>query len=152
MALISMAEVVLPVAFGALMLLAVNARTLSELQRRADTDALTNLTSRGSLTQRGEHLIGRSRLEGNLVAVLMADIDHFKPVHLPGITVARQIEPLVVPVTISVGGTVATQGERLDELLKTADAELYKAKHAGRNRVSIGEHVDPAGGEQLSLV
>ncbi|WHZ18712.1 MAG: diguanylate cyclase/phosphodiesterase (GGDEF & EAL domains) with PAS/PAC sensor(s) [Rhodanobacteraceae bacterium] len=39
------------------------------------------------------------------------------------------------PVTISCGVTAATPDDSIDSLLQRADAALYAAKHAGRNRV-----------------
>ncbi len=213
-ALVAMARFLLPIAFTAVVVLTLTSRNLQELQHRAETDALTNLTARGSLAEHGESLLGRTRLEGKLVAVLMIDIDHFKAVNdrhghevgdgvlkhcarivrkslRPEAVVARyggeefcaivpinqaddarivaerlrlaiantpyrrsgvagQSENLLIPVTVSVGGTIAAQGEMLESLLKTADLELYKAKHAGRNRVSVAHH--ELTGEDLLIV
>jgi len=42
-----------------------------------------------------------------------------------------------VPVTVSVGAFTATCSESLQEMLRAADAALYRAKRAGRNRVEI---------------
>lgn len=41
-------------------------------------------------------------------------------------------------VTISVGATVAREGDTADTLLKRADTMLYASKSSGRNRVSVG--------------
>lgn len=214
-ALVAMARFLLPIAFTAIVVLTLSARNLQDLQHRAETDALTNLTARGSLAEHGESLLGRTRLEGKLVAVLMIDIDHFKAVNdrhghevgdgvlrhcarivrkslRPEAVVARyggeefcaivpinqaidarivaerlraaiadtpyrrsgapgQSDPLSISVTVSVGGTIAAQGEMLESLLKTADLELYKAKHAGRNRVSVAHH-EMAGDDLLIVV
>jgi diguanylate cyclase len=40
-------------------------------------------------------------------------------------------------VTLSIGIAVATQGESLESLMERADAALYSAKRAGRNRVQL---------------
>ncbi len=215
MGLVTLARIALPLAFAALVVLSLSRRNLHEFQRRAETDSLTDLTARGSLTARGESLLGRTRLDGRLVAVLMIDIDHFKSVNdryghavgdrvlahcarllrstlRPEAVLARYggeefcaivpingtqdaesvaerlrvaiqatpyrrgrsgviADPLTVPLTVSIGGTIAAQGERLDAVLKIADQELYKAKHAGRNRISLAR-LDPAGDADLLLL
>ena len=43
-----------------------------------------------------------------------------------------------IPVTGSIGLATAFAGDGLDALLADADAALYRAKHAGRNRVVYG--------------
>jgi diguanylate cyclase (GGDEF)-like protein/PAS domain S-box-containing protein len=45
-----------------------------------------------------------------------------------------------VPVTVSLGGAMVASGDTVASLLERADAQLYAAKHAGRNRV----HIAPA--------
>jgi diguanylate cyclase len=40
-------------------------------------------------------------------------------------------------ITISLGVAVAQDGEGFDNLMRRADAALYRAKHEGRNRVSV---------------
>lgn len=41
-------------------------------------------------------------------------------------------------VTISIGATLFSEGDSLDEVVKRADQLLYKSKNEGRNRVSLG--------------
>ncbi|MHC4860618.1 MAG: sensor domain-containing diguanylate cyclase [Planctomycetota bacterium] len=43
-----------------------------------------------------------------------------------------------IPVTVSVGATLAATGEELETVVKRADELMYRAKEAGRNRVEIG--------------
>ncbi len=227
-AVMLMAKLALPVAFTAVVLLEINMQNVMALRHRVDTDALTHLTSRGSLNEHGESLIERTRLSGKLVAVLMLDIDHFKRVNddyghdvgdrvlehcaqvlrkslRPEAVIARyggeefcaivpinneqdswivaerlrqavQSQPyrhrersgpdrdnhaaagsnapiaFTLPMTISVGGTIARQGEQLDQLLAAADQELYKAKRAGRNRVSLANSRQSSNAEELFVV
>jgi diguanylate cyclase (GGDEF)-like protein len=44
-----------------------------------------------------------------------------------------------VPLTMSIGGTVATAGDSAASLIRRADSLLYAANHAGRNRVIVGD-------------
>ncbi|HAV1831511.1 TPA: GGDEF domain-containing protein [Enterobacter hormaechei subsp. steigerwaltii] len=57
----------------------------------------------------------------------------------------EQITSLRRPVTLSIGGVTAfPQTERalgLDMLFKIADAELYEAKHTGRNQVRMRRRI-----------
>jgi diguanylate cyclase len=41
------------------------------------------------------------------------------------------------PVTVSIGGAVLASGESPQDWLARADAAMYRAKRAGRNRVEI---------------
>jgi len=54
-------------------------------------------------------------------------------------TAQLQLSEREVQVTVSVGaaGAMPGQSPMLDELIRLADLELYKAKHSGRDRVSI---------------
>jgi diguanylate cyclase (GGDEF)-like protein len=42
-----------------------------------------------------------------------------------------------LPVTISVGGTIAEVGDTAEAIFERADAALYRAKEGGRNRVRL---------------
>jgi len=43
----------------------------------------------------------------------------------------------VVDISVSVGGVLAAPYEDADDVLKRADAAVYRAKHAGRDQVSL---------------
>ncbi|HZF75094.1 MAG TPA: PleD family two-component system response regulator [Acetobacteraceae bacterium] len=55
------------------------------------------------------------------------------------------VDGLVLPVTISIGVAVATQGMGAEQVLGAADAALYRAKRDGRDRVVLAEPPDPPG-------
>ena len=56
------------------------------------------------------------------------------------VTVPGSRDPVVVEgLTVSIGGaTLPLDGVELGELLEVADAAMYDAKHAGRNRIRMG--------------
>jgi diguanylate cyclase (GGDEF)-like protein len=54
------------------------------------------------------------------------------------IEVSSKAGPEIIRVTVSIGvAALSTSGSQLTELLATADAALYRAKHAGRNQVWV---------------
>ncbi|MBK6435801.1 MAG: GGDEF domain-containing protein [Rhodanobacteraceae bacterium] len=169
----------------------------TELERVANTDALTGVANRGAVAAQFKQLLAQSQSGAHALAVLLIDIDHFKKVndhhgHLAGDAVLRDaaqrmctvlpesarfgrwggeefiailpdIEPAEVSaiaervrdvvaatpfhvddaelsISISIGVATAPRPERrgIDRLIATADAALYRAKHAGRNRVEVG--------------
>lgn len=52
-----------------------------KLQQLSDTDQLTNISNRRSLDRYLQHTFGRAAVDGKSVAVLMIDVDHFKPIN-----------------------------------------------------------------------
>jgi diguanylate cyclase (GGDEF)-like protein/PAS domain S-box-containing protein len=49
-----------------------------------------------------------------------------------------EVKALKVGVTISVGGTMASDGDGMTSLVRRADELLYRSKNGGRNRSSVG--------------
>lgn len=173
--------------------LMVKERTDREIMRLAMTDSLTRISNRRALMEWAEHALARR--SGSPLALLMIDVDHFKPIndtygHQAGDEVLRKIAELlegrlrgydflgryggeefcvVAPDTDREGAlalaeslraiidatpfTAAGKGialsvsigvalcpphatRELKEVLAEADAALYAAKQAGRNRVA----------------
>jgi diguanylate cyclase (GGDEF)-like protein len=164
-----------------------NARRFEEMEERAQRDALTNLANHGFFWSTIEAEVKRAQRHDRQLALIMADVDHFKAYndrlgHRQGdsalVAVADVIArscrahdhparyggeefAVVLPETPLEGAVVFAEKirqavESLDEcgltlsigvacldqsdgsasnLVETADAELYRAKAAGRNRV-----------------
>ncbi|HVA90103.1 MAG TPA: GGDEF domain-containing protein [Chloroflexota bacterium] len=63
--------------------------------------------------------------------------------HSASLVAARASNDKVIPVTASLGGaTFPEDGEARETLLARADAALYRAKAAGRNRLFWAEHLE----------
>ena len=167
----------------------------SHLKTQARTDSKTGVLNAGAWQGEADLAIDRARRRRQPIAVLLADIDHFKRVndthgHLIGDAMLKTIasemrqqvresdlvgrfggeefaillsgttaaeaclvaerirrgtgvvkvltEDTMVGVTVSLGVAVLGQhGTDLNTLLDAADAALYRAKHAGRDRVCL---------------
>ncbi len=162
------------------------------IARLARTDALTGLANRRTLDETLPREIARAERQGKPLAVIMADLDHFKAINdrfghvigdqvlagaaavfgsnlraydlaaryggeefvlvLPGTTakeaapvaqrVRKEVADIKIPngptqITISLGIASFRTGETPDQIVARADAALYRAKNAGRNRVEI---------------
>ena len=167
----------------------------AELERLARTDPLTGLFNRRHMDALGDREIERSRRSRAPLAVMLADVDHFKRIndrygHAVGdevlVEMAARLQANVrggdlvarwggeefcvlladtddqgarlaaervrraiaqrpfetsagpLKVTLSLGVVALDDGPaRLSSLLRQADAALYTAKSAGRNRVVV---------------
>ncbi|MFO0748916.1 MAG: GGDEF domain-containing protein [Myxococcota bacterium] len=78
------------------------------------------------------------RLGGDELAVLLpgADLDAALVVAERIRAAVAALTPLSGPATVSVGVVVRLPGEAVDPWVARADQAMYRAKHAGRNRVS----------------
>jgi diguanylate cyclase (GGDEF)-like protein len=172
-----------------------------QLCDQASHDALTGLWNRAGVLNILDRELERGRREQRPVAVMLADLDHFKRIndthgHLVGDAVLREaarrlldsvrpydavgryggeeflvvlpgcvadsalslaerlrqciaaapieVDGTVVLITLSLGVAVASSDAESNsiELLRAADAALYDAKRAGRNRVHLDETKD----------
>ena len=176
---------------GLLMLELTHARR--ELARISQTDQLTGLLNRRGFNDAALAALDSAEADGDTVAILMCDIDHFKGIndrfgHEIGDKVLVEIADVLrqfalrhgalvgrhggeefvavmtgvgrelaaqraeeirsecaartilddttpLPVTISIGLTMASGSFDLADLLRTADEALYTAKRRGRDRV-----------------
>lgn len=132
-------------------------RRIEQLRRECGTDMLTGLLNRRGGQEKAETMLAMCRRCEKPMAVLMADIDHFKEYndahgHLAGDgALCRAVEELGPcasdgccegPLTVSVGVTVyspARDGSApvLQDLVSRADRALYIAKKNGRNCVVL---------------
>ena len=125
---------------------------ISSLRKAANVDHLTGLGSRSFFHRAAERRIALYRRNGLTLSCAVFDVDAFKSYndlygHGSGDEVLRhKIElesetanesPLGSSVTVSVGIAALTKDvSSLEQLVETADGELYRAKRAGKNRVA----------------
>jgi diguanylate cyclase (GGDEF)-like protein len=188
----AMGIALLPLAVASIVFAIVNSRLYQQLHQRSLSDDLTGILSRRGLREEGQRLLATPPSDSLGVAVLMIDIDHFKPIndhhgHPVGDEVLRHVTKLLsehlrddallaryggeeftvmlplratddalvvaerlrqvvethpcqtiagpIKVTISVGVALHHPARPLDDAVSRADACLYEAKQAGRNRV-----------------
>ena len=77
----SLATIVSSLLIALTLLTAVALDTIEELQAESQTDPLSKLLNRRGFEQRGEVLIGECARAGMPVALVLADLDHFKTVN-----------------------------------------------------------------------
>ena len=168
---------------------------LAEARKKAEVDALTQLSNRAAFDEHVSHLASLGSLLGEAPCLILADIDHFKSIndnhgHPAGDEVLRRVSQCLsrtflrkhdfvsryggeefaallidttlaqgemlsrrlvdnvralqielggkaLPLTISVGLAALAPGENAASWIARADAALYRAKRAGRNRYEL---------------
>jgi diguanylate cyclase (GGDEF)-like protein len=165
-----------------------------ELRAQATHDPLTGLWNRAAILETLQRELARAERQRTPVAIIMADVDHFKQIndaygHLAGdavlgevsqrmraairsydaigryggeeflivtsgcdVTIALKLaervrscvsrEPINIaggtfPATLSLGVAASSEAGDADQLVRAADAALYRAKNSGRNRVEL---------------
>ncbi|TSJ68639.1 sensor domain-containing diguanylate cyclase [Marinobacter vulgaris] len=129
-----------------------------KLQQLSDTDQLTGISNRRSLERYLQHTFERALVDRKPVAVLLIDIDHFKPVndtygHQAGDDCLKEIAerirssvasepvntragPLGLTISMGVYAAAPVKGDSAENFLQKAHQALYRSKHEGRDRVT----------------
>ena len=98
-------------------------------------EVLVALAKRAAQVFRGMDTL--ARWGGDEFVALVRNVDHEEALHIAG-GLCRHVATESVDnsriVTISCGVAMALDGDNVDSVLQRADAALYAAKHAGRNR------------------
>ncbi|QEA12636.1 GGDEF domain-containing protein [Comamonas flocculans] len=122
----------------------LRARALRKLRFALNHDELTNALSRRTLMERGRRLVQRMAREGGAVAILMADLDHFKRIndsygHAQGDLVLRHFTALALRNLRAQDLFGRIGGEEFALVLPEASAEQALAV-AERIRNQMREH------------
>jgi diguanylate cyclase (GGDEF)-like protein len=128
-----------------------------ELQRQADTDSLTGLTSRRRVFEIGECAVAESHASGAPLAAMMMDIDHFKLIndvhgHRAGDAVLRAFGDLAADWAGATRLIGRVGGEEFLAVLpgETSDAARAQAEDL-LTRVRTGVFVDAARTHPVTL-
>ena len=116
-------------------------RVFQRLTAQALTDPLTGTVNRRGPMSQIEELHLRAAHGGDGYVVLMLDLDHFKAVN------DRHGHPKADRVLKRVAQNLhegLRVGNRLEQVIQRAEATLYQAKEAGRNRVVVAADMVPA--------
>jgi len=69
------------VALGLVLLLVMMRDTTAEMVTRSETDSLSGVLNRRGFDAHGERMLGQAQRSGSQLALVMADLDHFKAVN-----------------------------------------------------------------------
>jgi GGDEF domain-containing protein len=121
-------------------------RLLTHTQALSSTDPLTGLANRRSLVEQAPRIWRQARRDGQRVAALVLDLDHFKRLndafgHAVGDAVLRAVATALGATVRPADVLARTGGEEptdaLWRLVDRADAAMYEAKQHGRDRVVL---------------
>jgi len=126
-----------------------------ELARRARHDLLTGLANRAAFDAALERAVAACRRHGRPLALLLADVDHFKAVndglgHAAGDEVLRELARLLQPLVRRDELLARFGGEELAVLLPEADREAARAA-AERIRSAVESHRFASGELRVTL-
>jgi diguanylate cyclase (GGDEF)-like protein len=150
-----LAHAAMPLLATGLLMAAVNARLVQQLDRRSLTDEMTGLVTRRGLRELGPTVLQRAADKLQDVAVLMLDIDHFKRINeehgqLAGDDVLRHVARLLKQVMRGDSMLVRYGGEEFAALVPLNHAAMA-AHVAERVRMAMEKHACPTGNEAVAL-
>lgn len=116
-------------------------RINDEFGHEAGDGALKHTVRLISDLLRGVDALGRFGGEEFMVLMPNTDLkgatDAANRMRLALMRTKLEIKGKVIPLTASFGAAVLGRGERIDDLVRRADAAMYEAKRLGRNRVEV---------------
>jgi two-component system, cell cycle response regulator len=115
------------------------------METMATTDGLTGLTNHRSFQERLSEMLERAHRHGHKVAVLLCDIDHFKPVndnygHPVGDEFLRRVARVLQDTVRKIDITARYGGEEFVVVLEATD-EANATRMANRIREGVAEIV-----------
>ena len=125
--------------------------------QQSRTDALTGIANRGHFQQRLEQVVAEARAGGPGVALLIADLDHFKSVndrfgHAAGDLCLREVAGLLCEGFVGEGVLVARLGGEEFAVLVAGDQLEGVALLAETFRVRLGRRkIEPGGGVRFGI-
>lgn len=145
----------LPLLLGALVLNLANARLHFRLRRHANTDGLTGLLTRRALLERADAWRAGVVARGRRAAVLLLDVDHFKPIndthgHGRGDDVLRAVSGRLGQ-TLRAGTPLARWGGEEFLVLLDVSGQAEAGAAAERLRAAVGDTPFAFGESRLAV-
>ena len=119
-----------------------NLKSVNDAHGHAGGDAVLAAVARRLVASVRAHDVV-ARLGGDEFVVVLSDVvDHDRLTTIAekcrrAVSVPIELDGHDVEISVSVGGVLAAAYEDADEVLRRADAAVYRAKHAGRDQVSL---------------